>query len=1207
MPAAATTATTKIASLSTKADTEVSGFVEISVGYQGKYDMIVSVGNRPAQFIVDPGSRRVKTMGYDLTSVLHPGERIVIGEEVMEVLSVFVGEIEVKEYHIQRTDGVALSGYRMDSYIGSATISGTSLTEANGLRLESILRPGEVIEVFTNEIGDKQLLTVTSIVENSISFSPSFAGSTTRTPIYARKKLIVAANSSSASMQASVESLLHADGSVEVSREGPTTHGGFTWHITFPSNMGESSCSHQLSWCFTSSTESVNYIRVSGLGIHDGDYIQTSFLDGRPRYELLGRSRRIFYDSASSEWRLYSGTASVVSFVASSDTSVPFSGWSNEAVVAPSNGATPLLLGLSAVAEVSTVQAGIRQLFKDTTIVYSNEFPSGQHEVQVVEVLSDEDDLGGSFELYFGTIPQKITIYFDESSEDLTTKLQSLSGVGRVSVDSAEPFDKFGRIWLVTYLSNSGDVPLLRHYGTSSLQGTNVSLNISESVKGSFGEHNVVVNGLKEGGTYASRICAENEAGVGPCYPMALSVSSPPGPLSLQLGAVTKSQAEVKFTEPLSNGSRIISYKFEWTTSSTFGSPARANARVSCRDESEILGFLRFIYGTESSVPIDIRSSAAEITQAFNTFEFLNEVEITIVTNEDFELEWEIAFLYDVGPVGSMSLDTENVRCQSEEPLVDSAITMSAVGTMPTDYGSREVMSDGMSCGSVTLGEFSAAQYLTLVASSSAVTGGSYQLTLDGESSVCIPFSASESQMKDAIEGLENVEEVHVTAITAPIGSHFPYEYRIAFKGNYAYGDWPALQINQSFGAGDCDPFVGVADHRVTILPIRDESLCLDGADITVAIVAGSITSVGGTFDISYGHETLEGVSVGASASEMKAMLAHLIHPDVRVTRHDHDDTGEGVAWAVTYPRSSSNIDRIRIVDTFATGKNAQVTVHPILAIKIFSPENDSSGDFRIVIDGESTAPLSYRASQAKILLEMHSLSGIGKVNMLGPAEGDVLSSVQLRGLVDDSFTSNGHKAIALVGDFTSTFAPGDQLMVGTCDLKIKSISHEGYDETQGAGNLYDTLYSASPETAKAKALGYSILQISSMAVTLSFATDCSQVNGVNEVVHVGSILNTGHGVDHSMIVKSYTADLEAIEIVPERNWRGTAPRIFFKPPSGLLPLTFMMTGIVKEKRYIVRASARNCRGYGSPSPSLEILPSSTVPSAPTNVLLFSQ
>lgn len=413
--------------------------------------------------------------------------------------------------------------------------------------------------------------------------------------------------------------------------------------------------------------------------------------------------------------------------------------------------------------------------------------------------------------------------------------------------------------------------------------------------------------------------------------------------------------------------------------------------------------------------------------------------------------------------------------------------------------------------------------------------------------------------------------------------------------------------MSQTFGAGDCDPFVGGVDHRATVLPIRDESLCLDGADITVAIVAGSITSVGGTFDMSYGHETLVGVSVGASASEMKAMLARLIHPDVRVTRHDHDDMGEGVAWAVTYPRRSPNMD-LNIVDTFATGKNAQVNVHPILSIKTFSLENDSSGDFRIVIDGESTAPLSYRASQAKILLEMHRLSGIGKVNMLGPVTpgGDVLSSVQLNGLVDDSFTLDGHKSIALVGDFTSTFAPGDQLTVGTCELEIKSISYEGYGKTQSAGHLYDTLYSESPETANAKVLGYSILQINPMGVSLSFAADCSQVNGVNEVVHVGSILNNGHGVDHSMIVKSYTADLGAIEIVPERNWRGTAPRIFFKSPYGYNPRTFMLTGMVKEKSYFVRVSARNSRGYGSPSPTLEISPSSTVPSAPTNVLLLS-
>jgi hypothetical protein len=98
----------EIVSLSTMADTKVSGFIELSLGYRSSFLLAISVGNRPAQFIVDPGSRKVKTMGDDLTHVLYPGEKIVVGEEVLEVLSVFVGEIEVKEYHIRGTNGVAL-------------------------------------------------------------------------------------------------------------------------------------------------------------------------------------------------------------------------------------------------------------------------------------------------------------------------------------------------------------------------------------------------------------------------------------------------------------------------------------------------------------------------------------------------------------------------------------------------------------------------------------------------------------------------------------------------------------------------------------------------------------------------------------------------------------------------------------------------------------------------------------------------------------------------------------------------------------------------------------------------------------------------------------------------------------------------------------------------------------------------------------------
>ena len=128
-------------------------------------------------------------MDDDLTSALYPSETIVIGEEFMEVRAVPIDEIELEEYHICGTNGMAVSGYRMDNYIGSATISSgdNTLNEANGKNLESLLRKGEVIEV-ANDVGGKEYLNVTSITGSSVIFPLSFTGSTTKTSIYAREK-----------------------------------------------------------------------------------------------------------------------------------------------------------------------------------------------------------------------------------------------------------------------------------------------------------------------------------------------------------------------------------------------------------------------------------------------------------------------------------------------------------------------------------------------------------------------------------------------------------------------------------------------------------------------------------------------------------------------------------------------------------------------------------------------------------------------------------------------------------------------------------------------------------------------------------------------------------------------------------------------------------------------------------------------------------
>ena len=103
---------------------------------------------------------------------------------------------------------------------------------------------------------------------------------------------------------------------------------------------------------------------------------------------------------------------------------------------------------------------------------------------------------------------------------------------------------------------------------------------------------------------------------------------------------------------------------------STFGPLSQANTRVSCSDGSEVIEFYRFIYGLER--PIDIRSNDVETSLALSTFELLNAIVVSTETSETSELEWAIIFLYDVVHVGSLSVDTKNLRCQSEEPVVDS-------------------------------------------------------------------------------------------------------------------------------------------------------------------------------------------------------------------------------------------------------------------------------------------------------------------------------------------------------------------------------------------------------------------------------------------------------------------------------------------------------------------------------------------------------
>ena len=103
-----------------------------------------------------------------------------------------------------------------------------------------------------------------------------------------------------------------------------------------------------------------------------------------------------------------------------------------------------LLTGQGSTAQVSLMQPSVDPSFEN--IVLTTEIDAGEKEVQEIVISSTENDLGGSFELALGTGAAKVTVYFDDSAGDLTSKLQSLPNIGRVQIESENLSSSYGHV-----------------------------------------------------------------------------------------------------------------------------------------------------------------------------------------------------------------------------------------------------------------------------------------------------------------------------------------------------------------------------------------------------------------------------------------------------------------------------------------------------------------------------------------------------------------------------------------------------------------------------------------------------------------------------------------------------------------------------------------------------------------------------------------
>ena len=279
------------------------------------------------------------------------------------------------------------------------------------------------------------------------------------------------------------------------------------------------------------------------------------------------------------------------------------------------------------------IRKGIAATYSTNNVVASKEMTVTGLEVQEITVEATKNDLDGMFSVSFGSTDStivKVYINFDDTAKDVRAKLESLPTIGRVQVErvSAIPF---GYTWTVSFLSNVGDLPLIK-VDESLLTGTDKTVKVIETKKGQQPVFETILDGLSTGEFYSVQIRAMNAKGYGPSAdstPLSLAVQYFPFAVIVRDAAPTSSsQLSVEILPPSSPGSAIVDYQVE-LTDDDFSTPQVTALQILNHIENDIIGTFRLQYGAYKTRLLNVQSSANEIQSALLQLRGLNDISVS--------------------------------------------------------------------------------------------------------------------------------------------------------------------------------------------------------------------------------------------------------------------------------------------------------------------------------------------------------------------------------------------------------------------------------------------------------------------------------------------------------------------------------------------------------------------------------------------------
>ena len=502
-------------------------------------------------------------------------------------------------------------------------------------------------------------------------------------------------------------------------------------------------------------------------------------------------------------------------------------------------------------------------------------------------------------------------------------------------------------------------------------------------------------------------------------------------------------------------------------------------------------------------------------------------------------------------------------------------------------------------------------------------TGGSFTLTLAGYTTGAIAWNASRNAVLTAIVSLPNVQNVTVTFNVNQTTACAPY------TGGYA--PWPMTFV--------FDAINGLAGYHGNVPQIAADATQLQGHRvITVAtLVDGSSPVNSGFFTVAFDDSYPANVSYPATAAQLRASLESLPTigtGNINVSVVAIDAVGNTV-YKIVF-RFGGNVQAIFADpnNNFLLGNGAAVSVCAddtanaavacVAAGSTWTPVagNQLSGTYTLTLNGHTTAPVSFDVTDTQLKVALEALPNLGTVvvHRTGP-------DAQLGYSWTVTFLSNPGMFPIGSGDLAPLVPDGTYLFANTSSVVVTTATN-GSDPVRGnftlsfrnsavvtgpmrfdadAADVVAALQTLPPigrvEVSRTvlPTVGYRWLVTFSGCRVVYGADVCVRGNEPLLVANTSQLLG-GYSGSQSYVAVS--------EVVPGS---GNSTSSFYgsydyTDLSQGQPYTYTAKGLTPGLQYYFRVAARNSQSYGSRAYSLPefVIPYYQVPIAPLPPVLVA-